>query len=89
MSGKKSKPKKRQRRKLPAIGSIKTRPASSQWLVKARRALGITQKQLASHIGVNVRTIIEWEVDGLPTHGTGAQLARIKIKELEDKYRKI
>lgn len=28
--------------------------------------------------------MLDWERNGLPTNGTGEQLAKIKIKELED-----
>jgi DNA-binding XRE family transcriptional regulator len=56
--------------------------AGSLWLKRSRGKLGLTQIQLAAKIGISAATIRDWENEGLPTKGTGAQTARRVIEEM-------
>jgi DNA-binding XRE family transcriptional regulator len=56
--------------------------SSSLWLKRSRGKLGLTQAQLATKIGVATATVSDWENEGLPTKGTGAQTARRVIEEM-------
>jgi len=57
-------------------------PLTAQWLQTQMAEFGLKAHQLAELVGVCVRTVKNWEKNGLPRHGTGARMVKETFEKM-------
>ena len=58
-------------------------PSATSFSLKTEREqLALSRSDLASSLGVCERTVVNWETNGLPKHGTAARMVRTTIEKL-------